>query len=355
MARIGNSVFLDICPDDPTCSKFGFYQGGIPTPMMEKCLLYKMVQYGTRWDASRTWRRTYTRTAPQLTARSSLCRPPRRRARPQPLAARVHVQVWQGAHLQGEVGLEEEQGLGTHTDASRTHTAPATPARPRLLLTPLSLSLQVADPANRVCDAPGSWYCTGQYPPALSSLIARRKNFRQLEDFNVGQDEQSRKYQEEYHKRMSGRRGPSEEPPEGSVDYGLAFVGCFGAEKKLGDDRVYGGGAHGAQIGLAVDFALKEKKRYIAIARSGVDGHVFAFNNPASKSTHTDEGCDIECLDDPAYSCGCADDNCGSSRAAKGEEHVRRWVVYELPEGLERAAAEEEGEKGGRSEGKSEL
>ena len=60
MARIGNSVFLDICPDDPTCSKFGFYQGGIPTPMMEKCLLYKMVQYGTRWDASRTWRRTCT-------------------------------------------------------------------------------------------------------------------------------------------------------------------------------------------------------------------------------------------------------------------------------------------------------
>ena len=47
MARIGNSVFLDICPDDPTCSKFGFYQGGIPTPMMEKCLLYKMVQYRT--------------------------------------------------------------------------------------------------------------------------------------------------------------------------------------------------------------------------------------------------------------------------------------------------------------------
>ena len=128
------------------------------------------------------------------------------------------------------------------------------------------------------------------------------------------------------------------------------------AEKKLGDDRVYGGGAHGAQIGLAVDFALKEKKRYIAIARSGVDGHVFAFNNPASKSTHTDEGCDIECLDDPAYSCGCADDNCGSSRAAKGEEHVRRWVVYELPEGLERAAAgKKKGKKGGRSKGKSEL
>merc|ERR1719329_75443 len=27
MARIGNSVFDDICPDDPTCQNFGFYQG----------------------------------------------------------------------------------------------------------------------------------------------------------------------------------------------------------------------------------------------------------------------------------------------------------------------------------------
>ena len=45
MARIGNSVYHDICPE-PTCSQFGFYQGGIPTPMMEKCLLYKMVRYG---------------------------------------------------------------------------------------------------------------------------------------------------------------------------------------------------------------------------------------------------------------------------------------------------------------------
>jgi len=43
----------------------------------------------------------------------------------------------------------------------------------------------VADPNNRVCDAPGSWYCVGQYPPALAPLIAKRRNFKQLEDFNV--------------------------------------------------------------------------------------------------------------------------------------------------------------------------
>merc|ERR1719333_1075692 len=49
----------------------------------------------------------------------------------------------------------------------------------------------VADPANRVCDAPGSWYCTGQYPPAIQPLIAKRKNFAQLEDFNRKDQEKS--------------------------------------------------------------------------------------------------------------------------------------------------------------------
>merc|ERR1712139_102458 len=43
----------------------------------------------------------------------------------------------------------------------------------------------IADPANRKCDAPGSWYCPGDYPPALEPLIAKRQNFAQLEDFNT--------------------------------------------------------------------------------------------------------------------------------------------------------------------------
>eukprot|EP00913_Durusdinium_trenchii_P027847 g26111.t1 len=42
----------------------------------------------------------------------------------------------------------------------------------------------VADPKNRICDAPGSWYCVGPYPPALEKLIAKRRNFAQIEDFN---------------------------------------------------------------------------------------------------------------------------------------------------------------------------
>eukprot|EP00665_Eupelagonemidae_sp_cell47_P000004 gene4-5871_t len=42
----------------------------------------------------------------------------------------------------------------------------------------------VADPGNRVCDAPGSWYCAGQYPPKLRPLLTSRRDFAQLEDFN---------------------------------------------------------------------------------------------------------------------------------------------------------------------------
>ena len=34
----------------------------------------------------------------------------------------------------------------------------------------LKSKLWAADPANRVCDAPGSWYCVGQYPPALQAF-----------------------------------------------------------------------------------------------------------------------------------------------------------------------------------------
>jgi hypothetical protein len=42
----------------------------------------------------------------------------------------------------------------------------------------------VADPANRVCDVPGSWFCPGQYPPGLNKILSSKRDFRQLEDFN---------------------------------------------------------------------------------------------------------------------------------------------------------------------------
>lgn len=42
----------------------------------------------------------------------------------------------------------------------------------------------VEDPANRLCDAPGSWFCPGQYPPALDEFLKEKRDFEQLGDFN---------------------------------------------------------------------------------------------------------------------------------------------------------------------------
>jgi len=53
---------------------------------------------------------------------------------------------------------------------------------------------------NLKCDAPGSWYCPGQYPPALQNILSEKKDFAQYEDFNrkdLDKDSQ-KQYAEEY-------------------------------------------------------------------------------------------------------------------------------------------------------------
>ena len=65
-----------------------------------------------------------------------------------------------------------------------------------------------ADPENRVCDAPGSWYCAGNYPPALNKTLAKKKDFYQQGDFNVKKDEKSKKYHEDYMKKMNQGQRP---------------------------------------------------------------------------------------------------------------------------------------------------
>jgi dolichyl-diphosphooligosaccharide---protein glycosyltransferase len=54
----------------------------------------------------------------------------------------------------------------------------------------------VSDPANRICDVPGSWFCPGQYPPGLANILSRKKDFAQLEDFNRGEADEE--YQKQY-------------------------------------------------------------------------------------------------------------------------------------------------------------
>mmetsp|Transcript_39197 Transcript_39197/g.103282 ORF Transcript_39197/g.103282 Transcript_39197/m.103282 type:complete len:281 (+) Transcript_39197:35-877(+) len=208
----------------------------------------------------------------------------------------------------------------------------------------------IADPANRVCDAPGSWYCTGQYPPALQPLIAKRKPFAQLEDFNTKRDADSQAYVDEYHKRMEGRGGrggmseDDGDDPQGGPggmagmydQMGLAPTACYGRESALPADKVYSGGPTGASLTAAMEFAASQGRRYVAIAKaSQVDGHAFAFNElpKKTKEIEFDDGCDMPCSDSDTFACGCADEVCrmaGASPLPK-EEHSRRWVVYEVP------------------------
>jgi dolichyl-diphosphooligosaccharide--protein glycosyltransferase len=287
MARIGNSVYSDICPGDPTCSQFGFYQGGVPTPMMRKSLLYKLTQYGYREDIKLDPNRF------------------------------MHVKTTK----YGKVRIFKVMHVSQKSKK------------------------WIANPENRICDAPGSWYCTGQYPPALSKLIARRKDFSQLEDFNKKKDKQSEKYNEEYMKRMdgksTGKRAKSgygideeedDEDPEPVLEpLAMKYVGCYGGEDDFGG-KEYIGSSSGANIRLLHSIATEKKKQFIAIARVGSDGHSFVFDEKPGNSVKKmdDRGCGRLCVDDINYKCGCADANCDGVGKAPGEQHLRRWVVYEI-------------------------
>jgi len=127
LARIGNSVFPDHCgDDDPLCHKFSFDRDGTPTPMMAKSLLYKAVNHNKKQGVT------------------------------------LNSKYWQEVHTT-KYGLMRVYKVLNISETSKTW---------------------VSDPANRICDAPGSWYCIGQYPPALKPLIDKRRSFAQLEDFN---------------------------------------------------------------------------------------------------------------------------------------------------------------------------
>jgi len=135
-ARIGSSVFPDICGvEDPTCTKYGFVGQGQPSPMMAESFVYKAVKH-------------------DVSGRSGV---------------RLNPKLFEEVH-------------STKHEMIRIY---------KILNVSEKSKEWVADPANRICDAPGSWYCVGQYPPALNKLIAKRKNFAQLEDFNKKGQEKS--------------------------------------------------------------------------------------------------------------------------------------------------------------------
>jgi dolichyl-diphosphooligosaccharide--protein glycosyltransferase len=146
MARISNSVYEGICGGDPTCRTFGFTDNQMtPTPMMEASLLYRLHSSGTK--------------------------------------GKMH-----DTNLFDDVFSSKFRKVRIFKVKSIDKKSKA----------------WVANPANRICDAPGSWYCSGQYPPKFRKFIDKKKDFAQLEDFNKKGDAKSKKYNEEYMKRMGG-------------------------------------------------------------------------------------------------------------------------------------------------------
>mmetsp|Transcript_90373 Transcript_90373/g.173952 ORF Transcript_90373/g.173952 Transcript_90373/m.173952 type:complete len:886 (+) Transcript_90373:46-2703(+) len=130
-ARIGNSVFPEHCGDqDPFCTQYGFHGNdrNQPTPMMKKSLVFNLYMH------------------------------------------------------------EKKAGVGVGADPKLFELVYKTKYDLMRLYRVLNVSQEskkwVADPKNRICDAPGSWYCVGQYPPALKKLISARRSFSQVEDFN---------------------------------------------------------------------------------------------------------------------------------------------------------------------------
>lgn len=114
------------------------------------------------------------------------------------------------------------------------------------------------------------------------------------------------------------------EVPEEAV-----YVGCYATEASF-LDKVYSGGSTGANYNIALHHAKTNNKRYFAVARGGPDGHSFAFSNiDNSRGQLQGGGCERPCADVDNKVCGCIDSAC-TGPIIKGEEHNRRWAVYEV-------------------------
>lgn len=138
LARIANSVYRDHCPQgDPTCRAFGFLdRQGTPSVMMEQSLLYRLhghqIKKGVEANPD-MWKEVY---------RSKYGR----------------VRIYK------ILGVAEESKEWVKN--------------------------------NVHCDVRGSWFCPGSYPPGLASILARKTDFAQLEDFNRGKADEE--YQKQY-------------------------------------------------------------------------------------------------------------------------------------------------------------
>mmetsp|Transcript_17670 Transcript_17670/g.40543 ORF Transcript_17670/g.40543 Transcript_17670/m.40543 type:complete len:990 (+) Transcript_17670:39-3008(+) len=140
LKRIANSVYRGLC-SEPTCRSFSMRRGGVPSAQLGASLLYKLhsnnLVPGVQADPNR-WKEVF---------RSKY--------------GKVRIYKILSVSKESKEWIEK----------------------------------------NRVCDAPGSWFCPGQYPPALEKILAEKKDFAQLEDFN--RESSDAEYQKQYFENLN--------------------------------------------------------------------------------------------------------------------------------------------------------
>lgn len=67
-----------------------------------------------------------------------------------------------------------------------------------------------ADPSNRRCDALGSWYCPGAYPPQLTALLAHARPSLLVEGAAGGLSDDDREERDRYHRLYRDRLAAQE-------------------------------------------------------------------------------------------------------------------------------------------------
>lgn len=116
------------------------------------------------------------------------------------------------------------------------------------------------------------------------------------------------------------------------------YIGCFSSENFFSSDKIYNGGSTGANYNIALHHAKATNMKYFAVAKAGSDGHAFAFSslinfNAADKNMKGGDmrgpDCERRCEDVHEKFCGCIDYACASP-LPPGEEHNRRWIVYQV-------------------------
>jgi dolichyl-diphosphooligosaccharide--protein glycosyltransferase len=127
MAKIANSVYGSICPDDGLdCLDFGFMDDyRSPSGVMSESLIYKLHSHNQKIGVA---------TNPDF-----------------------FKEVYESKH--GKVKIFQILNVDGTSKA------------------------WVADPKNKVCDVPGGWLCRGQYPPALQTILSEKIN--SLNDINA--------------------------------------------------------------------------------------------------------------------------------------------------------------------------